>query len=252
MNELELSVVVPTYNEAGNIGPLIERVLAALEGVRCEILVADDDSPDRTWEAAERIAARRPEVRCLRRRSGRGLYPAVMEAFAAAKGRSLAVLDADLQHDERILPRMLEALQKRARALAVGSRHAPGGGVQDWHWARRWLSFTGNALVGALLGRSVRDPMSGFFMIDREVFLQLAPKLKPRGFKILMDVLAHLPPEASIEEVGYVFKPRRVGESKLDSRVAAAFAAALWDLVLLRLRLAPAASSLPMPNDRHR
>lgn len=229
----ELSVIVPTFNEAENIGTLIERVSKALEGVAHEIVVADDDSPDRTWEVVGRLAAARPNVRCLRRTRDRGLYPAVVEAFAASSGRRLAVLDADLQHDERILPRMLEAL-RRGRAMAVGSRHAPGGGVQDWHWARRWLSFSGNAVVAALLGRAVRDPLSGYFMIDRGVYLGLASALKPRGFKILMDILAHLPEDAGVEEVGYVFKPRRAGESKLDARVASAFLAGLWEIVLTR------------------
>jgi dolichol-phosphate mannosyltransferase len=236
MAELQLSVIVPTYNEASNVSVLIERISKALESIPHEILVADDDSPDRTWEIVDRISAARKTVHCLRRTKDKGLYPAVFDAFAQASGRCLAVMDADLQHDESILPRLLDALLLRGRVLAVGSRHVPGGGVQDWNWARRLLSFAGNSLVAFLLGRGVRDPLSGFFMIDREVYRKIAPKLRPRGFKILMDILSRLPRDAAIEEVGYVFKPRRLGASKLDSKVAAAFLAALWELALLRFR----------------
>ncbi|MBI5243695.1 MAG: polyprenol monophosphomannose synthase [Elusimicrobia bacterium] len=234
MAERLLTVVIPTYNEAPNIAVLIGRLSAALQGVPHEILVADDDSPDRTWEIAQKLSASRENVRVLRRTSNRGLYPAVVEAFAAASGRCLAVLDADLQHDERILPAMLKALLE-GRDLVVGSRHAEGGGIENWNAARKLLSLAGNVLVGWVLGRPVRDPLSGFFMIDRRAYEDIAPKLRPRGFKILMDILRCLPPEARISEVGYVFKPRQAGESKLGAKVAADFLLTLWEAAAHRL-----------------
>ncbi|MEI8191310.1 MAG: polyprenol monophosphomannose synthase [candidate division NC10 bacterium] len=229
-----LSVVIPTYNEAANIAVLIERLSAALRGVPHEIIVADDDSPDRTWEIVEGISAARPEVRLLRRRRDRGLYPAVAEAFASSSGRWLAVMDADLQHDERILPAMLETM-RQGRDLVVGSRHAAGGGIEDWNIFRRLLSRIGNSLVAVLLGMSVRDPLSGFFMIDRQAYERIAPKLRPRGFKILMDILGLLGADARVSEIGYVFKPRRAGASKLGAKVAFEFMLALWETAARRL-----------------
>ena len=230
-----LSIVLPTYNESANIAAAIEKLSAALRDIPYEILVADDDSPDRTWRIVERIGARSPEVRLLRRFGKRGLYPAVAEAFGAASGTFLAVMDADLQHDETILPAMLEALRGGC-VLVVGSRHAEGGGVENWNVFRRMMSRAGNALVSLLLGTPVRDPLSGFFMIDRAAYEKIAHELRPRGFKILMDVLRCLPPGARVREIGYVFKPRRAGRSKLGARVAAEFLVALWEAAGGRLK----------------
>ena len=230
-----LSVVLPTYNEAANVAAVIERLSAALQNIPHEIMVADDDSPDFTWRIVEGICAQRRDVRLLRRTSKRGLYPAVAEAFAAASGTCLAVMDADLQHDETLLPAMFEALQG-GRDLVVASRHAEGGGTENWGLLRRTMSRAGNSLVSLMLGTPVRDPLSGFFMIDRGAYERIASKLRPRGFKILMDVLRNLPPEARVLELGYVFKPRRAGKSKLGAKVAAEFLLALWEAAAGRLK----------------
>lgn len=232
---IELSVVVPTYNEAGNIRAILDRLEEALKGIPHEILVADDDSPDRTWEIAAALAADRPGLRCLRRTRDRGLYPAVVEAFRAASGTYLAVLDADLQHDERVLPAMLKAARERGWRVVVGSRYAAGGGIERWGGARRAVSLGCTWLARAALGTPIRDPLSGFFLLERDVFLAAAPALKPRGFKILMDLLRRMPPGTSAGEVGYVFRPRLHGRSKLGAKVAWDFLRSLAGAALGRL-----------------
>lgn len=227
----ELSLVVPTYNEAENLPILAERLGRALAGIRHEVIVADDDSPDRTWEVAGRLG-----LRCIRRTRDRGLYPAVMEGFAAARGRVLGLIDADLQHDEAALPAMLEQLRRRGLALVAATRYARGGGVQDWSRRRLWISRTANAAAGLVLRARVSDPMSGFFLIERRTYQAVLPGLRPRGFKVLFDILANLPPGAEVGEVGYVFRPRRAGASKLDGRVALQFVQAFFEALAGRLR----------------
>lgn len=232
---LDLSVVLPTYNEAQTLPRVLERLRAALTGVPHEVIVADDDSPDRTWELAERLAAGYPELRCLRRTARRGLYPAVMDGFGAARGRYLALMDADLQHDELLLPRMLEKARREGLALVLGSRFLEGGGTPGLGPARRRLSRAANALAGLVLRRPISDPMTGFFLVERSAFEAVRPRLRPKGFKILMDLLYHLPPGARVGELPFVFAERGGGESKLSGRVTLQFALALAELTVRRI-----------------
>lgn len=234
MSGVLLSVVLPTYNEAVNVPLIVERLERALGAIPHETIVADDDSPDGTWRVASELSGRYPAVRSLRRTGERGLYPAVLEAFSTARGEYLAVLDADLQHDESRLPAMLELARARGLQLVVGSRHAPGGGIEGWGRTRRLISRAANLLSSLLLSRGSSDLMSGFFLVERSAFLAAAPRLTPKGFKILMDLLQNLPPGAQTGEVGYVFRPRTLGESKLDARVAGQFFTALAGLTLKR------------------
>ncbi len=230
MQEITISLILPTYNEAGNIENAIRRAKTALAGISHEIVVADDDSPDKTWEAAAKAFEGDPTVKVIRRTENRGLYPAVIEGFRSASGKYLAVMDADLQHDESILPKMLEAAQQRGVTLAIGSRYVDGGGLGKWNAVRKAMSRTGNKTAAIIIGRDIKDLMSGFFLIDRAAFYNVLPKLQPKGFKILMDIACRLPKEAKVEEVPFTFRKREVGESKLDSRVAAQFAQALYEL----------------------
>ncbi|MFA5137856.1 MAG: polyprenol monophosphomannose synthase [Elusimicrobiota bacterium] len=234
-SDMELSVVLPTYNEAANVPVVVERLAEALQGVAYEVIVADDDSPDGTWRVAQELSAKHGNVRCLRRMKDRGLYPAVLDAFREARGRYLAVMDADLQHDERILPEMLRRMREGGLKLVVGSRHLEGGGFEGMPPLRRLISWAGNILVRAAVSDRSTDPMSGFFVLEREAYLDVLPGLRPKGFKILMDILGSLPPGAKVGEVAFVFRIRRQGQSKLSFRVMTQFALGLFRLLFARL-----------------
>lgn len=210
-----LSLVIPTYNESANIAEAIGRVRQVLNGRDYEIIVADDDSPDRTWAIAEQLGD--PQVRVLRRTGDRGLAPAVMHAFATARGDVLGVMDADLQHDERILPHLIEAVKDHE--LAVGSRAVIAGGYGDWTLPRQLLSRFGSALVRLTFRIPIRDPMSGFFLLRRELYERVRRRVAASGFKLLLEIYAAGRPRR-VAEIGYRFRTRRAGDSKLSLRVA--------------------------------
>lgn len=226
----ELCVVVPTYNERDNVGRLIERLERCLAGVAAfEIIVVDDDSPDRTAAVVREIAQRRPRVRCLQRIGRRGLSSACIEGMLATSAPCLAVIDADLQHDETLLPRMLELLRRGEADLVVGSRYAETALVPGWDERRRLMSRFATRLGQKLLGVELSDPMSGFFMLRREAFEAVVRRLSGIGFKLLLDILVSAPAPLRVKELAYSFRPREVGTSKLDTRVAVDFALMLLD-----------------------
>jgi dolichol-phosphate mannosyltransferase len=229
---VKLSVIAPTYNETQCIGALISTLEQSLAGIDYEIIISDDDSPDLTWAHAEQLAKLTRRLRVLRRMSNRGLGPAVVEAFAIARGQAVACIDADLQHDPNILPEMLKALE-RGSELVVGSRYVAGGGTANWSWARRFTSSTATTITKCLLGIKIRDPMSGYFMLRRTDFMRVRPLLKISGFKILLEIAAQMQP-GRITEVPYTFRPRAAGDSKLSSKVMFAFLLQLLRLVSAR------------------
>lgn len=235
---IDLSIVLPTYNEVQTIPETLRQLNAVLHGVAglsYEILVVDDDSPDRTWEVAQRLAsqAEYANVRVMRRQTERGLATAVIRGWQASRGRILGVMDADLQHPPEVMAGLLAAIRDGA-TLAVGSRTAQGGGVSDWNLGRRMLS-RGAQLLGLLIlpeviGR-VGDAMSGCLLIRREALTGIV--LRPRGYKILVEVLARgrVP---NVAEVGYVFRERRLGSSNVSLRVYLEY---LQQLLQLRFAL---------------
>lgn len=227
----ELSVVLPCFNERENLAPLLERLQHALAAIAWEAIIVDDDSPDRTWDAAKTIAARNPRVRVLRRVGRRGLASAVVEGMLASAAPYVAVMDADLQHDEALLPAMLEALRGGRADIVVGSRHVGGGSVGGgFSPARQSLSDMGTRAANLLLGdRAIRDPMSGFFMAPRDLVEEAAPRLSAQGFKILLDLLLSVAPRTRVLEMPYGFRPRHAGQSKLDARVLLDFIGLLLD-----------------------
>lgn len=217
--DLLLSLVIPTYNERGNIEQLIEELRGILDRElphRYELIVVDDDSPDRTWELAEQISKVLPQVRVLRRRTARGLSAAVVDGWKIARGELWGVIDADLQHPPSVIVPLLAAMQAGAD-LAVATRHLPGGGVSDWKWSRRVLSRGAQGLASLFVpqARLVTDPMSGLFLV-RAAALDLA-RVNPLGYKILLDVLA-TGRFLEIREVPYVFRERAIGGSKVTLR----------------------------------
>ncbi len=213
----QLSVVVPTYNERENLAELLERIDRALRssGVRYEVVVVDDDSPDGTWRLAMELSMRYP-VRVIRRRGRRGLGSAIVEGLRAARGSYVVVMDADLQHPPELLPRLLMEAERGADVV-VATRYAPGGGVEGWSRLRLLASRAAGMFAHALLPESRRtsDPMSGFWLVRRSLVEGL--ELRGESWKVLLEVLARAP-GARVAEVPYVFRRRRRGESKLGPR----------------------------------
>lgn len=226
----KVSIVLPTFNEKENIPLIIPKIEKALHGFSFEIIVADDDSPDRTWELAEKIASEKEYVRVIRRFHNKGLSPAVMEGFAAAKGEYLIVMDADMQHDERILPDFIQQFEEGAD-FVIGSRKLAGGGVSDWSAVRRFISWGATFLAKIILPKNVSDPMSGYFGVSRKFFDEVGSEINPRGFKILLEFISHSA-KRKLAEIPYVFKSREYGESKLSGAVMIDYLIGLYDLRL--------------------
>ena len=218
-----VSVVVPTYQESANIPILFERVKRALSGTPWELIVVDDDSPDGTSNVAFALAAEDRRIRCLRRVNRSGLAGAVIEGWLSSSADFVAVIDGDLQHDESILPKMYEALARGSGNLAIGARLRDGAGDGGLSPARQALSDLGAWFFRRMAGAAVTDPMSGFFMIRREIVSRLAPRLSPDGFKILVDIILSAGGGLKIVEVPYVFHKRHAGESKLTPLVGIDF-----------------------------
>src|SRR2546423_1052628 len=227
----ELSVVVPTFKERDNVPILVDKLARTLAAVDWEVVFVDDNSPDGTAAVARAIGETDARVRCVRRIGRRGLAGACLEGMLSSQARYVAVMDADLQHDETLLTAMLARLHGGVD-LAVASRYVDGGSAAGLAGVRReHASKFSTALARNLLGVTLTDPMSGFFMMRRERFEELAPRLSSQGFKILLDIVATARGSLAIAELPFVFAVRRHGESKLDTRVALDFAA----LVLAKL-----------------
>ncbi|HEY8334306.1 MAG TPA: glycosyltransferase family 2 protein [Tardiphaga sp.] len=220
---LQLSVIVPTFNERGNVATLVARLDAALAGVAWEVIFVDDNSPDGTADAVRALAQTDHRVRCIRRVGRRGLSGACIEGILASSAPCAAVIDGDLQHDETQLPKMLGLLESGAAELVIGSRYIEGGSADSFDQQRLGASMFATAVAQRVLRVKIADPMSGFFMIRRDRFEQLAPQLSIQGFKILLDVVATAHGELRIIEIPYTFGSRQHGESKLDSMVALDF-----------------------------
>lgn len=229
----ELTVVVPCFNERPNVAPLVAKLHAALAGIAWEVVFVDDNSPDGTAAEARRLAQADPRVRCIRRIGRRGLSSAVVEGALSSSAQFVAVMDGDLQHDETRLPVMLQALRGGEYDLAVASRHVAGGDAGGL--ASRWrhtLSNAGTELAQRFLPVRLSDPMSGFFMLPRALFEQLAPALTAQGFKILLDLVLSADRKLRVIEIPAEFRKRVAGESKLDVLVLTQFAGLLVDKTL--------------------
>jgi dolichol-phosphate mannosyltransferase len=219
-----LTIVAPTYNERSNIRPLVDAVTTAMSDISWELVFVDDDSPDGTYQEVAAVAREGAPVRCIRRVGRRGLASAVVEGVMSANSDIVAVMDADMQHDERLLPRMLGILQTRDADVVVASRHVEGGGLGEWNASRRLMSTFATWSSRILIGDSVSDPMSGFFATRRVVFDASIYDLSQQGYKILLDVLASSPHALKVVEVPYVFRNRHSGESKVDSMIIVEYA----------------------------
>jgi len=217
---VRLSLILPAYNEAKNIPVLLQRVHERTRPH--EVIVVDDDSPDRTWEVAERLKAEYPHLTVLRRIGRKGLSSAVAEGCDMTTGDVFVVMDSDLQHDPSLVTQLQHKIEAGAD-VAVASRYREGGGVGDWVRGRRWLSTFGTFLAQKLPNVETTDPMSGFFAVRADVWKRARPLIVPEGFKILFELLAAMPRGSRIDEVPLQFQPRLHGESKLSLLVQVQF-----------------------------
>src|SRR3984893_11455517 len=239
---LQLSVIIPTFNERDNVTTLFRRLDSALLGVSWEAIFVDDNSPDGTSDVLRKLAQDDNRARCIRRIGRRGLSGACIEGILASSAPCGAVIDADLQHDETRLPQMLGVLQSGGADLVIGSRYVEGGSADSFNRQRAGASALATEVAKRVLRVKIADPMSGFFMIRRDRFEQLAPQLSTQGFKILLDLVATARGDLRVEEIPYTFRSRLHGESKLDSMVALDFlglvlAKLTHDVVSLRFLL---------------
>ncbi len=233
---LELAVVIPTFNELRNVPLLIGKLDAALAGRIWEAIFVDDDSPDGTAQAARDIGATDRRVRVIQRIGRRGLSSACIEGMCATAAPVVAVIDGDMQHDETILPAMLDALQRDASLdVVIGSRFVAGGGTGDWDRDRVAKSAFATRISRRILKADLSDPMSGFFMIRAGIVRRMVPHLSAIGFKILLDLMTASPRPLTFLELPYTFRLRTEGESKLDHVVAMEFLIAIYDRLFGRI-----------------
>ena len=223
---VELSVIIPTFNERANVLELIQRLQTTLVKYRWEVIFVDDDSPDETARLVREIAQCDIRVRCIQRIARRGLSSACTEGMLSSSAPYMAVIDGDLQHDETLLPKMLEVLKHDKADIVVGTRYSPRGGLGDWDRSRVAISRFATWLSRLVLKAELSDPMSGFFMLRREVFEHSVRSLSGIGYKILVDIIASSKHAPRLAEIPYDFRTRESGESKLDAR-------SVWDYLML-------------------
>jgi dolichol-phosphate mannosyltransferase len=217
---IDLSVIVPTFNESGNISEIVKRLDTVLAGFGWEVIFVDDNSPDGTAEIVRTLAADDRRIRLISRHNRRGLSSAVIEGMLAATADILAVMDGDLQHDETVLPRLYDAVARGGADIASASRFLLEDGADGLSSEKRvHLSNTGIKAANRLFGLELTDPLTGFFVVRRNVVEDALPNLSEVGFKILLDILASASKPPRIVELPFKFRPRASGASKLDNRV---------------------------------
>ena len=225
---VELAIVVPSFNELDNVEPLVGRLADALQGIEWEVIYVDDDSPDGTAAKVREVGQTNGRVRCLQRIGRRGLTSAVIEGMLVTNAPYIAVMDADLQHDETLLPGMLAAIRSGGLDVVVGSRYVSGGTTGEWDKRRAAMSTIATRLARLVVSADLTDPMSGFFLIHRPALDRAVRRLSGQGFKVLLDLFASTPVPYRFKELPYVFGTRLHGESKLDSLV-------VWEYLMLLL-----------------
>ena len=231
---IDLAIVVPTFNERDNIPLLIGLLESVLTGIQWELIFVDDSSPDGTADAVREFALKDRRIRILERVGRRGLSSACIEGMLATPAAHIAVMDADLQHDESVLPEMLARMKSDHLDMVIGSRNVAGGSMGDFQAKRVWLSNLGKRISRLVCKCDVTDPMSGFFLVDGAYFRLVVRRLSGKGFKILVDLLASSQRRPRIGEVGYRFRSRQHGESKLDVNVQLEYLSLILDKIIGR------------------
>ncbi len=224
-----LSVIIPTFNESRNVGLHFASLQKVLGHIDWEAIYVDDDSPDGTSEVLREMAKQFPNLRLIHRIGRRGLSSAVIEGILATSAPFVAVMDCDLQHDESLLPAMLDTLQVEPLDIVIGSRFVSGGSIGNWDDKRLAMSKVAARLSHVIVKQKISDPMSGFFMIKRDAFNGAVRGLSGHGFKILLDIFASSPVPLRFKELPFTFGLRQHGESKVDSTVLLEYAFMLID-----------------------
>jgi len=213
---MKISLVIPTYNEKENIKELLNELKKVLKPYSHEIIIVDDNSHDGTWRVVKKISEKDKNVKLVRRVGERGLSSAVLRGFEKARGDVLGVMDADLSHDPKILPRMIKEIKEHD--LVVGSRKVKGGGVENGSLKRKLISSVASLMARIILNVKVKDPMSGYFLIKKSVYARCKDELNPVGYKILLELLVKGRPR-KIKEIPFIFRDRKRGKSKLNHKV---------------------------------
>ncbi|MDA0653408.1 MAG: glycosyltransferase family 2 protein, partial [Proteobacteria bacterium] len=230
----ELTIIIPTFNERENVRPLIEILSANLTDVTWEAIFVDDDSPDGTAAHVRGLMAEFPNIRCIHRIGRRGLSSACVEGMLASASPYLAVIDGDLQHDLSVLPLMFHTLKRDQLEIVVGSRYVDGGGTGDWARSRVRISGLATRMGSKLLRTPLKDPMSGYFILSRDLLDRTVRRLTGRGFKILLDICQAFGKDVRFAEIPYTMRSRVRGDSKLDALVVWEFAMLLLDKLVGR------------------
>ena len=229
---IQLSIVVPTFNESQNVQELLHRLETTLGATGWEVIFVDDDSPDGTSDTVRNLGRQDIRVRCIQRIGRRGLSSGCIEGMLASSAPYLAVIDGDLQHDEKLLPQMLDILKNDEFDVVIGSRYVHGGGIGNWDSRRAAISRFATRLSGLLIKVDLTDPMSGFFMVRRGAFADAVRNTSGIGFKILLDLFASSPRPLRFKELPYQFSNRLTGESKLDSQAAWGYGMLILDKLI--------------------
>jgi dolichol-phosphate mannosyltransferase len=224
-----LSVVIPTFNESKNVRLHFAALQKTLGTLAWEAVYVDDDSPDGTNQVLREMAQEYPNLRLIHRIGRRGLSSAVIEGMLSTSSPYIAVMDCDLQHDESILPTMLNTLQSEPLDIVIGSRFVSGGSIGKWDNKRLAMSKFASKVSRLIVKQDLSDPMSGFFMVTRDAFNNTVKGLSGHGFKILLDLFASSPTPLRFKEVPFTFGLRQHGESKVDSTVLLEYAFMLID-----------------------
>ena len=225
----ELAVVIPVLNECDNVALMVERLTRALADIRWEAIFVDDDSPDGTADVVRALARLQSNVRCVQRLGRRGLASACIEGILSSAAPYIAVMDGDLQHDEALLPQMLAQIKAERLDVVVASRYTEAGSVGEWQRSRVVISDVAGRLGRLVVKADLTDPMSGYFMVERNAFTAAMRSLSGQGFKILLDLFASSPRPLKFAEVPLTFRQRLYGDSKLDTMVA-------WEYLMLVLQ----------------
>ena len=219
----QLSIVVPTLNEVGNIDLLYNKISIALTDINWEIIFVDDDSTDGTKELLKQLSSQKENVQTIYRINKKGLSSACIEGMHICKAPIIAVMDADLQHDEKLLPKMFSEFLQPSLDIVIASRFLQGSDLGKFTAKRELLSNTGNKLSRLFINANLSDPLSGFFMLRSTLIKEINHNLYGKGFKILLDIFISSKRKLIFKELPLKFNSRHSGESKLDMTIAFEF-----------------------------
>lgn len=215
----DVSIIVPTFNELANVSCLISSIENAMSGIKWEVIFVDDNSPDKTYLEVKSFAEKDARVRCIRRVGRKGLSSASIEGMLSSSSKYVAVMDADLQHDEQLLSKMFCILENNEYDLVIGSRYVEGGSTGGLGDFRTTISKKACDFCEKLISTGMKDPMSGFFMLRRSIVEKHVDSFYGKGFKILLDIVSSIKPKVNYIEIPYKMRARKFGESKLGAAV---------------------------------